>query len=97
MGKRGQSYTKEFKTNAVRILKEGDTSLGKTAARIGVCASTLSGWVKQDEVDRGNGNSDALTSSEKDELRRLQKENKILKMERDLLKKATAFFAKESK
>jgi transposase len=53
-------------------------------------------WVKQAKVDRGNGPSGALTTTEKEELARLRKEVRVLKMERDILKKAAAFFAKES-
>ena len=54
-------------------------------------------WVRQARIDAGNGEPGALTSTEKEELARLRRENRELRMERDLLKQATAFFARESK
>ena len=58
--------------------------------------SALDGWVTQAKPDAGNGPAGAVTSTEKDELIRLRRENKVLKMEREILKKAAAFFAKEN-
>ena len=59
--------------------------------------SAVRNWIKQAEIDAGRGAPGALTSSEREELQRLRRENRQLEMERDILKKATAFFAKESR
>ncbi len=67
---------------------------GAVAARTQL-ETALRHWVKQADVDEGKGPEGALTSEEKDELRRLRRENRTLKMERDFLKKTAAFFAKE--
>jgi len=58
-----------------------------------VSVETLRAWVKQDDVD--GGRRDGLTTEEREELRQLRRENRLLKMERDVLKKAAVFFAKE--
>ena len=63
--------------------------------RLGVTAQSLRNWVRQDEADRGE-RSDQLTSAEREELRRLRRENVRLKQERDILKRATALFARET-
>ena len=65
------------------------------ARSLGIWDSSLGDWVKQAKTDAGKGPPDALSSAEKDELRRLRRENKQLKQERDILKKAAAFFANE--
>jgi transposase-like protein len=63
------------------------------ARDLGVSVETLRAWVKQDDVD--GGRRDGLTTEEREELRQLRRENRLLKMERDVLKKAAVFFAKE--
>jgi transposase len=65
------------------------------AADLGCSEASISSWLKQSDVDAGR-RSDGLTSAELGELRQLRSENRVLRMERDLLKKAAAFFAKES-
>ena len=66
------------------------------AKNLGIYSSSRSDWVRRAEIDRGKGPPGALTTEELEELRRLRKENRELKMEREILRKAAAFFAKES-
>jgi len=93
MGKRkNRSYSEEFRTEAVNlVLKQGLTQT-KVAQDLGVSQSLLSKWVKKAKEAENPG---ALATSERLELKRLRRENQILKQERDILKKAAAFFAKE--
>jgi transposase len=70
-------------------------NLSKVARDLDLTEGTLRQWVKQAAIDEGHGPAGALTSEERDELRRLRRENRTLEMERDFLKKAAAFFAKE--
>jgi transposase len=89
-------HTDEFKAGAVRlVLKEGRRP-AQVARDLGVAESLVHNWVRQAKVDAGTGPAGALTTAEKEELSRLRKENRELRIERDILKKAAAFFAKES-
>ena len=87
-------FTDEFKGEAVRLVREGGLTVAQAARDLDITASALRTWVKQAEVDDGKGHPGALTTAEKEELGRLRRENKQLRMEREILKKATAFFAK---
>ena len=92
-----KKYTKEFKLDAVRLVTEQGYKCAEAARNLGVNANMLNRWVKEhqsdeDEAFRGNGK----LTAEQLELRRLREENRRLKLEREILKKATAFFAKES-
>ncbi len=73
--------------------------LGKSpyevAQELGLTPSAVSSWLQQAEVDAGRGKEGALTTAEREELSHLRKENRVLRQERDILKRATAFFAKE--
>ena len=91
-----RQHSDEFKAGAVRLVLEEERSITSVARDLDIQSSVLSAWVLQARADAGSGPPGALTSSERDELARLRKENRILKMERDILKKAAAFFAKES-
>lgn len=96
MTKRKQ-YTKEFKADAVRLVLEQGYKRTEAARNLGVDPGMLGRWVREYEADteeafRGQGNS----NEEKAELRRLREENRRLRQEREILKKAAAFFAKES-
>jgi len=93
----GKKYTKEFKQDAVRLVTEQGYKQTEAARNLGIDRGMLGRWVKEFQEDeseafRGNGK----LSLEQEELRRLREENRRLRMERDILKKATAFFAKES-
>jgi len=94
--KKRREYTKEFKADAVRLVKKGGKSAFRVAQDLDLTPSALRNWIKQAEIDAGKGSEGAWSTAEKEELRRLRKENKQLMMEREILKKATAFFAKES-
>jgi transposase-like protein len=94
--KKRRSFTKEFKAEAVRLCKIGDRSVGKVARDLDLTETALRAWVKQADVDSGQGPPEALTTVEREELARLRREIKRLQMERDILKAAATFFAKES-
>lgn len=97
MARRRRKFTKEFKEEAVKLVKEGGLSVYRAAQDLDLQDSVLRRWVTQYEIDHGKGSPGALTTEEREELRRLRRENAQLRMERDFLKKAAAFFAKESK
>jgi transposase len=87
-------YPAEFKVEAVRLARTSGQPLRRTADELGVSIEALREWRKQGEVDAGE--REGLTGEERVELARLRRENRVLRMERDLLKKAAAFFARES-
>lgn len=91
-----RTFSKEFKAGAVRLVLEEGKSISQAGRDLDVHGSVVSGWVKQAKVDAGKGPPGALSTSEKEELARLRRENRQLRMERDILKKAAAFFAKEN-
>jgi transposase len=84
-------YPAEFRAQIVALAQAG-RSVEELAREFEPCAATIHGWVKQAERDGGR-RADGLTSEERDELRRLRKENRQLRMERDILSKAAAWFA----
>lgn len=92
-----QRFTQQFKDDAVRLVIEHGYSCEETGRRLGVSANNISRWVRQDR-DKVEDPAESGLSREQleTELKRLRKENKRLEMEREILKKATAFFAKES-
>ncbi len=91
-----RNFEPEFKAEAVRLVLEEGRSVSGVAKDPDVYPSSLGDWVKQAKADQGKGPPGALTTEEREELRRLRKENRQLKTEREISKKATAFFAKES-
>jgi transposase len=95
MPKSRPAYPPEFRTETVRLVREGGRNPEQLAQELGCTAQSIRNWVRQADLDDGR-RRDGLTSAERDELRRLRAENRILRMERDLLKKAAAFFAKDS-
>jgi transposase len=88
-------YSKEFKHEAVQLLRTSGRPVPQLAKELGVSQGSLRNWASQRDVDEGNASG--LSSGERDELRRLRRENKILSEEREILKKAAAFFASESR
>jgi transposase len=90
-----RKYTAKQKADAVRLVRKVG-NLAKVARDLDLTESALRNWVNQADIDEGNGPEGALTTEEREELRRLRRENRTLEMERDFLKKAAAFFAKES-
>ena len=93
-----KKYSKEFKLDAISLVKEHGYSQSEAARSLGINANMLGRWIKQHESDdgqafRGNGK----LTAEQVEIRRLREENKRLKMEKEILKKATVFFAKETR
>src|SRR5215207_3974619 len=90
----GFRYTEEFKVEAVQLARSSpERSIRQLAYELGIADQTLRNWIKQAEIDRGQRGG--LTTEEREELRRLRWENRILREEREILKKAAAFFAKE--
>jgi transposase len=87
-------YPDEFRREALQMLRAGRTPR-ELAEALGVSEQTLRNWRRQDQVDR-HERDDGLTTDEREELRRLRRENARLKQERDLLKRAAAFFAAET-
>jgi transposase len=88
-------YPPEFRAEAVRLVRSGSKLIREVAEDLGVSEQTLRNWVRQGDLDDGR-RSDGLTSSEQEELRRLRRENRVLRQEREILKKAAAFFARET-
>jgi transposase len=93
-GKRARRrFTPEFKAGAVRLVLDEGKTIGAVARELDLTPSALGNWVTRAQADRTKGRT-GLTSEERAELARLRKENRELRMERDILKKAAAFFAK---
>ena len=91
-----RNFSDEFKAGAVSLgLKEG-RSLAQVAKDLDLTASSVGRWVEQARADEGKSRRGSMTTDEKEELARLRKENRVLRVERDILKKAAAFFAKEN-
>ena len=91
-----RAFTPEFKVEAVRLCRVGDRTIAQVAVDLDLTETALREWVKRADIDAGKGPPDALTTAEREELARLKRENKRLTMERDILKAAATFFAKES-
>src|SRR4030095_1679716 len=91
-----RAFTPEFKAETVRLIRESGKSIGAVARELDLTETAVRDWVRQAEVDAGRGRPGALTTEEREELARLRREVRTLRMERDILKKATAFFAREN-
>lgn len=90
---RGTRYPPEFKAEAVRLYRTSGRSQREIASELGIATESLRRWVVRAEIDAGA--RPGFTTEEREELRRLRRENRRLEMERDLLKKFAAFFARE--
>jgi transposase len=88
-------FTDEFKAGVVRLVLDEGKTAGAVARELELTDSAVRAWVAQAQADRTKGKT-GLTTAEREELARLRKENRELKLERDILKKAAAFFAKEN-
>ncbi len=89
-----RKFSDEFKRDAVEIVRSSDRSIAEVARELGIYDSSLGSWVRQDQVDRGE--REGVSSNDKDRLLELERENARLRMERELLKRAVAFWVKES-
>ncbi|SRR5216684_6451001 len=93
---RRRTFSAEYKAEAVRLVDDSGKSIGVLAGELGIGETALRRWVQKAAIDHGHGPTGALTTSERAELVQLRRENQRLRMEREILKKATAFFARES-
>ncbi len=89
------AYTQEFRVNAVRLARSSGKSQREVAKDLGISSNSLREWIKRGDLDSGQ-RTDGLTSDERAELARLRRENRVLAEEREILKKAAAFFAGET-
>jgi len=96
---RTSKYTKEFKDSTVQLALNSDEAVSKIAADLDIHVKTLYNWIssykKEHNIPMKGANTSSSTETTDEEIKRLRKENKLLKQERDILKKATAYFAKE--
>ena len=93
MGKRRRTHTAAYKAEVVNLILEQKRPIKAICRELDLAESMVRRWVDQARVDRAEG---ALSGEEREELQRLRRENEQLRMERDILKKATAFFAKDT-
>ncbi|MFT4569383.1 MAG: transposase [Candidatus Binatia bacterium] len=90
-------YTADFKADAVKVAQESGKSIRSVASDIGVNVNSLHGWIRRAKADRGQAGVGVASTTEMEELRRLRKENRELRMERDFLKKTAEYFAGQKK
>jgi transposase len=87
-------FSPEFKAKTVELIRSSGRSVPDVCRELDLTETTVRNWMRQARIDAGE--EEGTTSDEREELRRLRSENRTLRMERDLLKKAAAFFAKDS-
>jgi transposase len=90
-----RSFTQEFKDEIVAACQRGDRSVGQVARDFDLTETAVRQWVKRAEID--SGGRDGLTTAEREELAQLRRENRRLREDVDILRRATAFFAKETR
>lgn len=93
--RRRRAFTDSFKAEVVELCRKGDRLVAEVARELDLTETAVRRWVHQGEIDAGQ--RPGLTSSEHEELVRLRKEVRVLREERDILKRATAFFARETR
>jgi transposase len=91
-----RSYAPEFKAEIVELCQRGDRSVGQVARDFDLTETAVREWVKQAERDAGT-RRDGLTTAEREEINQLRRENRRLREDVEILKRATAFFAKETR
>lgn len=91
-----RAFSAEFKAEAVRLCRLGDRTIGQVAADLDLTETALRDWVKRASPEQASEGAAAMSTDERSELLELRKRVKRLEMEREILKKAAAFFAKES-
>ena len=96
MAKTHPPYPPAFRAEAVALARTSGKGIPQLAADLGISEQALRGWMKRSDIDAGRGQPGELTTAEREELRRLRRENQVLKPEREILRKAAAFFAKET-
>lgn len=96
MTSKRRSFTPEYKAEVVGLVRDGGKAISAVARDLGLVESAVRRWVVLSEVSAGRGDAKVLTTAEREELSQLRRENRQLRMEREILKKATAFFARES-
>jgi len=89
-----RSFTPEFKAHTVELVRTSGKSVGEVSRDLDLTETAVRRWVAQADVDAGR--RDGLTTAEQEELARLRRENRVLREEREILRKAAAFFAKET-
>jgi transposase len=89
-------YPAAFRAEAIELARTSGKTIPELAKDLGVSGQTLRNWVHQADIDAGHGRPDQLTTTEQQQLRRLRRENQVLRQEREILKKAAAFFARET-
>ena len=94
-GRKRRQFSDEFKVETVRLVREGGKGIAQVARELDLTESAVWRWVQEAKIEGGQGPPGALTRAEREELGRLRRENRQLQMEREILKKAAAFFAKE--
>ena len=94
--KKRRIFTDEYRAQVVQICELPGKSVGKVAAELGLTPSAVWKWVRQARIDAGGGSSASLTTAEREELAALRRENRQLRQEREILKRAATFFAKEA-
>ena len=90
-----RSFTKEFKAEVVELVRQPGNSAASVARDLDLTETAVRAWVKQADID--SGDRDGLTSAQLAELAQLRRENRVLREERDILKRATAFFARKTR
>jgi transposase len=90
-----REFTAEYKADVVALCRKGEKSIGAIARDLDIRDTVIRRWVAQYEIDAGQ--REGLTTEERAELTHLRRENRILREERDILKRATAFFARETR
>lgn len=87
-------YPREFRQQAIELVRLGEQPVARIAADLGISDQTLRNWVRQADIDEGR--RDGLTTDERAEIVRLRRRNRVLEMEVEILKRASAFFAREN-